>query len=707
MPIVPVRAENQQKLDPVTSARFRPVEQGAIGSAIGKGMQQAGQALGDYAVAQDQINATLDEAAAKQADNTVTGYFSELAYTGDNAFFSKKGQDALNARAPTEKAIDDKISETRESLKTDRQRRMFDDVVARRRTEWGTGIARYSAGQADVYNREQTTARVFQAGQDFIRDVDDPEKSAVHMSTILGEIRAQAARDGLQGEPAQVAETKAVSDLYGSVVESKAVADPMAASEWLDQHRDKIAPETQMKLDKMLREPLEEQTADEDANMFRGTVTPGAIDGYRLPVRGTVTSAYGTREHPIDGGKKFHKGMDIGAPEGAPVGSAAAGTVTFAGEKGGYGNYIMVRHADGSETAYAHLSRIGVKVGDKVTSGQLIGAVGSTGNSTGPHLHFELYRDGKPVDPSGAMGARGAQPRNAPRDNDLNSQLAAVDAYAAENGWSFSRVKATKSRLMELARVDATLKKDEEEKAGDAAWAYALDAKNTSIRSIPPAIWANVAPATQRSIMAALKANASGTDATPNPGLYLELSEKAGNGSLTVADVRDAWGKLPKGDWEQVAGWQRSNATAAGKVDQKQVALSRVNTVTKTALEASGITTKGLRTRDTEGRAAVNQRVYNFQKSMLADLEIWQQTNPGKVISDADITAMADRKLLQWNRGSEDSPVFAFEARGPGRISVPTRDVERLKNVARRVLRREPTEEELVQAYLREARGGR
>lgn len=119
------------------------------------------------------------------------------------------------------------------------------------------------------------------------------------------------------------------------------------------------------------------------------------------PFRGTVTSSYGHRENPFSGrGVETHSGLDIRAPMGAPVKAMAKGTVTFAGRKGGYGNCIVIKHASGYETLYGHLSKINVSAGEKIDIGQLIGNVGSTGRSTGPHLHYEVHKNGKRINPS-------------------------------------------------------------------------------------------------------------------------------------------------------------------------------------------------------------------------------------------------------------------------------------------------------------------
>ena len=121
----------------------------------------------------------------------------------------------------------------------------------------------------------------------------------------------------------------------------------------------------------------------------------------RTPVDGAhETSGFGLRLHPILGYSRLHQGTDFGAPTGAPIMAAAAGKVTFAGWHGGHGNYVQVLHRPGLMTAYGHMSRFAVKPGATVAQGQVIGFVGSTGLSTGPHLHYEVWVNQKPVDPT-------------------------------------------------------------------------------------------------------------------------------------------------------------------------------------------------------------------------------------------------------------------------------------------------------------------
>lgn len=124
-----------------------------------------------------------------------------------------------------------------------------------------------------------------------------------------------------------------------------------------------------------------------------GRVNYGVVQGKR------VSSSFGSRIHPITGRRTFHDGVDIAANHGTAVYAYSGGRVVEARYNGGYGYNIVIDHGNGLKTRYAHLSKMSVKVGQKVDTGQRIGSVGSTGTSTGPHLHFEVIRNGKLQNP--------------------------------------------------------------------------------------------------------------------------------------------------------------------------------------------------------------------------------------------------------------------------------------------------------------------
>jgi len=127
------------------------------------------------------------------------------------------------------------------------------------------------------------------------------------------------------------------------------------------------------------------------------TVTPSGSGMLRWPVSGPVTSPFGMRWG------RMHEGIDIGVPSGTPVAAAGTGTVIYAGWMEGYGNLVAIDHGGGLATAYGHNTSVTVSVGQQVTAGTIIAYSGSTGHSTGPHVHFEVRVNGTPVDPLGYL----------------------------------------------------------------------------------------------------------------------------------------------------------------------------------------------------------------------------------------------------------------------------------------------------------------
>ena len=130
-----------------------------------------------------------------------------------------------------------------------------------------------------------------------------------------------------------------------------------------------------------------------------GTVVGTGAFAWPVPSCTYLTSRFGLRVHPVYGTTKSHTGIDIGAESGATIVAADGGTVTMAGVNSGYGNCVMIDHGNGYKTLYGHMSSIAVSNGQTVSKGDTIGYVGSTGISTGPHCHFEVWKDGSRIDP--------------------------------------------------------------------------------------------------------------------------------------------------------------------------------------------------------------------------------------------------------------------------------------------------------------------
>lgn len=138
-----------------------------------------------------------------------------------------------------------------------------------------------------------------------------------------------------------------------------------------------------------------------DQNLPRNVSLEQTLLGfdYRSPLAGTLTSNFGYRKHPVEGEERFHYGVDLAADAGTEIDCFADGTVTVVGESSSYGKYCIVAHQGGCSTLYAHCSRVTASSGAAVKKGEKIAEVGETGNATGPHLHFELQRNGVYLNP--------------------------------------------------------------------------------------------------------------------------------------------------------------------------------------------------------------------------------------------------------------------------------------------------------------------
>ncbi len=202
--------------------------------------------------------------------------------------------------------------------------------------------------------------------------------------TVLNRELLQAKQDELQVSLAAREQTL-----------QKLLSDEKTANDMIDKY-DREEESLKRDLQAQLAKPQTQQSAP-----------PAQYTGGRLlwpcPSTSTITSPYGNRLHPIQGRTKKHTGIDIGVAYGGAIVAAEGGTVMRSGWNGGYGNYIVINHGGGLQTLYAHNSSNLVAAGQTVTRGQKIALAGSTGNSTGPHLHFEVLVNGVDTDPMGYL----------------------------------------------------------------------------------------------------------------------------------------------------------------------------------------------------------------------------------------------------------------------------------------------------------------
>lgn len=226
-----------------------------------------------------------------------------------------------------------------------------------------------------------------------LRDVRaGSERELNAMAARLGELQAQANRLNALGE--RLTRSGKLGDGEFNFIEAPGVGG-------VDPSTPQSAPDVQNRINELAAQfsssgeqlsLIEALLADQDVDL---SATPAG-----MPVSGGyMSSHFGLRTDPISGGNQFHRGLDFSGHVGDPVTAVADGVVIFSGRDAGFGNLVEIDHGNGLMTRYGHNSKLLVTVGERVRAGEKISLMGSTGRSTGPHLHFEVWRDGRPVNP--------------------------------------------------------------------------------------------------------------------------------------------------------------------------------------------------------------------------------------------------------------------------------------------------------------------
>jgi murein DD-endopeptidase MepM/ murein hydrolase activator NlpD len=289
----------------------------------------------------------------------------------------------------------------------------YDETQARlvaKQAELDVAKAEFDASAADMYRSARggsnydvinvARPKDLVQGSKYLDEVNSKQHANVRRVTVL--------RDEIESQRRALSDQKAKADAAAEEVEKakqgieslRAEIEP-ARAQAAQEAANEEAQVAQIRTRKADAEKELQQVSDAIAAQLRGsTGVSGAPGGCEFrPAPGPIVSGFGSRENPIGGGTGVHTGVDIAAPMGTPIRACKAGRVVIAGWQGGYGNAVVLDHGGGMGTLYGHQSSMAVSAGQTVASGQVIGYVGSTGNSTGPHLHFEVRLGGTPVDP--------------------------------------------------------------------------------------------------------------------------------------------------------------------------------------------------------------------------------------------------------------------------------------------------------------------
>lgn len=311
------------------------------------------------------------------------------------------------------------------------------------------------------------------------------------------------------------------------------------------------------------------------------------------------------------------------------------------------------------------------------------------GQGTGAHWHIAWTDTG------------GAAP-------DTVEQAVSRSVAALGPNTTAKQIEATRNEVVKRWQLKEASEKDAEDNAVESAQA-ALIKNGGNWYALPVSVRASVNPKYVPGLINFGEGLApSAPKRITDPSEYVRLTTMASTNPKAFAAINpvEYRGKFDDGDWGRLVG---ERAKILGKGDgpgaDASATLGDIRAVTRPMLDAHGLTTKGLRTRDTEGRQAVTTRIYNFEKAVNGDVENWMRNNPGKKPQVSDIQAMADRRLLtSWQDGSK---LFEFETTpGKRNVIIPTAQVARISRLMRPILGRDPTQQEVLQAYLDEGRAG-
>lgn len=396
----------------------------------------------------------------------------------------------------------DRMREAREQarglIRSSSGRAVFEAQAELDFTRGQAEVAR-SANAKRVASERATLDTSLDALHDTARNAQDQATRAAAIETATGLL--QAAQDGGLYSPEEIGNFRRswVSDyLTEQVSGALRKDDPVAAADILERNRDNLSWQARESLEGDVKRSMDKRVAYDDARAALGrdwSQEGGSGTNYADPLRGRgsgVSDPYGVERT----GGKTHNGTDFTAPEGTPIYSIGAGKVVKAGFDGKSGHFIVIDHGNGRTSSYSHMQAAsGLEVGAAVTPDMTVGKVGSTGNSSGPHLHL-VVRDGdKTVDPQKVIG----NARQKPSEHDLEAALGQVDVLAETQGWSFERRERAKDEVRRQVSVDEHLKAREEAKADEEAADIVVGITDrggrlTDTSQIPRSTWERMSP---------------------------------------------------------------------------------------------------------------------------------------------------------------------------------------------------------------------
>jgi len=684
MPRIPTYQPGQVAPVQTTTARFRTPDM--PDSGLGKGLQVLGEAMGNYARVQDHIDAVNDDTQARSL--ALEGQQQLAALT--QQFSTLQGGNARAAQAD----VVAQMAKVREGLlakaANPRMAKMFEERFAPVYADTSQSVFGHAAKQSLV-ERDSVLANSVSAAQDEAAMLaEQPDKFGAAIDRVRAAALEYAGFKGIDGSAYAKQQTGAVyaaATLNAIKGENVDLAEAMFHA-----HESDMTFEQRNQVLGALQKPLLDR--DSAAGFLEVTAgrspTAGTGGGtYQAPVEGRVSNTFA--QHLARGSA----GLDIAAVVGSAVHPVAGGTVIDVSEDPRSGKFVMVRHDDGHVSSYSHLGNQSVKKGDAVNASTVLGTVGMTGHTEGPHVHLRV-RDaaGNDVDPEKLIGKQSAAVVGSPsaaRNWDQASVIAAIEKHPE---WSFEKKERVKAYARTRMNQDESTLSDQYADANDQAMVFIAQngGKIDNVSQLPAAIRSRMNPGklAELSINLQKAAKAENEEALANSPevLKLEIAKRADPAAFAKVDLSGYIGKVPS---KQLRGFILDQMSLKHQSDAERAKFDPTAGIN--AAIGRGGKLLGIKTKDSDYPS-----VFDTMKARVAD--IYEKKNGVVTAADYD-EAFKDafREIpARWSRfgGSTSMRVYQADA------SMPDEDRGRLASAFKTANGRDPTDTELLQMYRRE-----
>lgn len=710
---VPVIVENTQQLRPVSRERFEPADFEAGGRAITQGMQRVGGAIGQYAEAQDQLDAALDNAGAKTLDNE----FVTSAQSIRSGFLSQQGLNAGTARAASEQSLRDLSTSLSAKATTPRMRKMLEGVMGQRVAGMMGEFANHVTTQTTKAEDDASVARLSLAGEEAAATTD-PVQRQHNIDTGLVEVASRGARLGWGADTIGAEQLKFTSGVHSSILQGMVTADNLdGAVAYYDQHADQMATPDKLRYAAMVRDPLERRTTLNDAASIMGTASVSGSQSVDTPVP-TATGMFATITNIESRGRQFGtNGAPLRSSKGA-VGVAQVMPATGP-EAAKLAGLPWDQHRFENDAGYnaklgsAYFAKQVETFGDPLKAaaayncgpGRCRDAIAAA-TAAGHPENWQAYLPAETrayVKNFRAGVQSGVQ--QAPERHDLNALLARADVVGQEQGWSPERIDRVKREVERRVGVDESLLNRQEDDAQRQALdeVAALGGKKggmgfTDYSQLSPKVRAALSPQSRLSFMSMAQENAKA--AATGEKVKADGPEAFNLNMLAVydpdgfkrIDLGMYQNKVTPGELETLAKTQATMRTAGpGGVDHGKIwgVINR------------GAPDLGLDLGSSKGKANnPDDRAASMRIATMMNADLNARVGGQRQPTDDEVQASYDRSVRQVIiNGDRDHPVRAYQV-APGPASnVPDVDRQQIQAAFQRRYRRMPNEGEIARAY--------